>query len=241
MAESTRETQLFETIVMLADTLVADFDVVDLLQTLVDRSGDLLGAEGAGILLTGPAQRLQVIAATDDGPGLHELLLLSGEAGPCGQCVREARVVAVPDIAALTDWPDFRDGALELGFRAVHAVPLRLRDRTIGAMGLFEETPGELDTADLSAAQALADVATIGILQERAIHEADLARRQLQHALDSRVTIEQAKGVIAYRHNVEVSEAFDLIRRYARDNRLGLSEVADQIVRRKLDLGNDRA
>jgi GAF domain-containing protein len=236
VTDATRETRLLETFVTLADTLVAGYDMADLLQTLVDRSRELSGSDAAGILLRTPSQQLQIVASSDDTPALLETMQLAAESGPCVQCVREGRPVTVSDLGSVEQWPELRAAALRQGFRSLHAIPLRLRETTIGAMNLFREAPGELPEPDAVAAQALADVATIGILQERAVHEADVARGQLQRALDSRVTIEQAKGVIAYRHGLDMAAAFDSIRDYARSNRLGISAVAEQIVQRTLSL-----
>ena len=232
----TRESRLVATVVRLADTLVAGYDVVELLQLLVDSTLDLFDVAAAGILLGDLDDRLELIASTDESARIAELLQLAAGTGPCVTCFTEGRMVSVPDISTDLDWPEFGRRATELGFRSLHAVPLRLRDTTIGSMNMFGANVGELSAADAQAAQALADVATIGILQERAVRSAVIAQEQLQRALNSRVVIEQAKGVVAYRRGVPMDEAFDLIRRYARENRLGLSSVAEQIVDRTLSL-----
>jgi len=238
MVTQTREGQLLETFVTLADTLVADFDVVDLLCTLVDKCAALLDAAAAGIILSaGDDGELEVVASTNERSRLVEILQLREGSGPCVQSFVTGKAVAVTDIDAVGDkWPVFREGALEQGFASMHAVPLRLRATTIGSLNLFWDRTGGLSAADVNTVQALADVATIGILQERAIRESDIVRQQLQHALNSRVLIEQAKGVLAYTHNIHMGEAFDLIRDYARSHADSLAGVAERIVSRELTL-----
>jgi GAF domain-containing protein len=237
MTVNEREAEIIRTFATLADSMVAGFDAVDLLQTLVERSAALLDATDAGILLADGRGRLEVVASTDERSQLVELMQLGHGGGPCVECFMTGVPVAIPDIEAARDrWALFCDAALAQGFHALHAVPLRLRDQTIGSLNLFRDQPGELGEFDLAAAQALADVATIGILQERAVRESDLITEQLQRALDSRVIIEQAKGVIAYVDDVPVEEAFRRIRGYARDHRRSLVDVAADIVQRRLTL-----
>jgi transcriptional regulator with GAF, ATPase, and Fis domain len=178
-----------------------------------------------------------VVASTDERSQLVELMQLGEGGGPCVECFTSGLAIAIPDIAAARDrWAQFCDAALAQGFHALHAIPLRLREKTIGSLNLFREQTGELGEFDIAAAQALADVATIGILQERAVRESDIITQQLQRALDSRVIIEQAKGVVAYVNDVPVDEAFRLIRAYARDHQRGLVDVAADIVQRRLRL-----
>ncbi len=232
-----REAEIIRTFATLADSLIAGFDAVDLLQTLVERSAALLDATDAGILLADGTGRLEVVASTDERSQLVELMQLGHDGGPCVECFTTGVAISIPDITARTDrWPLFRNAAIAQGFHALHAVPLRLREKTIGSLNLFREQAGELGEFDMVAAQALADVATIGILQERAVRESDIVTEQLQRALDSRVIIEQAKGVIAYVSNVSVGEAFRLIRAHARDHQRGIVEVAGDIVDRRLHL-----
>lgn len=235
MVTKTREGQLVETFVTLADTLVADFDVVELLHTLVEKCAALLDASAAGIILSAGDGELEVVASTNERSRLVEILQLRAGSGPCVESFTTGHAVSVPDIDQVQEsWSRFRSGALEQGFASMHAVPLRLRDTTIGSLNLFWDRLGGLSEIDSLAVQALADVATIGILQERAIRESDVVRRQLQHALTSRVLIEQAKGVIAYVNDVHIGDAFTLIRDYARSNGIPLADVAEQIVNRTL-------
>ncbi|HEY2556488.1 MAG TPA: GAF and ANTAR domain-containing protein [Diaminobutyricibacter sp.] len=232
-----REAEIIRTFATLADSLVAGFDAVDLLQTLVERSAALLDATDAGILLADGTGRLEVVASTDERAQLVELMQLGHDGGPCVECFTSGVAISIPDIGALHDrWPLFRNAAVSQGFHSLHAVPLRLRDKTIGSLNLFRDEAGELGEFDIAAAQALADVATIGILQERAVRESDVITQQLQRALDSRVIVEQAKGVVAYVSEVSVDEAFRLIRAYARDHQRGIVEVASDVVDRRITL-----
>ena len=237
MTELTREDRLLQTFASLADTLVDDYDVVDLLQMLVDTCSDLLDTTAAGILLADATGTLDVVASTSEAGRLVEMMQLSAEAGPCVESFVTGRVVSVPDIGeSPEEWSLFRESALAQGFASVHAVPLRLRETTIGTLNLLRDTVGELDPQDQTAARAFADVATIGILHERSIRETALLAEQLQGALNSRIVIEQAKGVIAHTHGLPIDEAFALIRTYARSHRLGISQVAARIVDRSLTL-----
>jgi GAF domain-containing protein len=231
MNEQTRDERLLATFAKLADTLVADYDVVDLLQLLVDTCQELLETAAAGILLADAQGELEVIASTSEASHLVETMQLSAEAGPCVESFRTGRVISVPDVRDVPErWARFRDSALAQGFASVHAVPLRLRDATIGTLNLLGDTTGELPPQDALAAQAFADVATIGILHERTIHESTILTDQLQTALNRRVIIEQAKGVVAHTNKVPIDRAFQLIREYARSHQLPISQVAAQLV-----------
>ena len=238
MTEITKEARLLQTFANLADTLVDGYDVVDLLQLLVDSCAELLDTTAAAILLADGAGELDVVASTSEASHLVEVIQLSAEAGPCVECFRTGEVVEVPDITASPpEWIRFRDRAVELGFESVHALPMRLRDNTIGTLNLLRDRTGTLEEEDRIAARAFADVATIGILHERSMRETTVLAEQLQGALSSRVIIEQAKGVVAYMNGVSIEEAFALIRRYARSHQLGISKVAAAIVDRTLRLG----
>jgi GAF domain-containing protein len=237
MSEITKEARLLQTFASLADTLVDGYDVVDLLQLLVDTCQELFDTTAAAILLADPSGELDVVASTSEAGRIVELIQLSAEAGPCVQSYRTGEVVSVSDISQVPDaWSRFRESALELGFASVHAVPMRLRENRIGTLNLLRDQVGELDEQDRIAAQAFADVATIGILHERSLRETAVLAEQLQGALTSRIVIEQAKGVVAYTNGVSIEEAFELIRRYARSHQLGISQVAARLVDRSLRL-----
>jgi transcriptional regulator with GAF, ATPase, and Fis domain len=236
MNEVQREAALVDAFAALADTLVAGYDVVDLLQTLVDTCVELLDVSAAGLLLADvDSKRLDLMASTSEESRLVETMQLAAEAGPCIECFRTGAFVSVPDIReGPEDWPDFRRRALEQGFLSMYAVPLRLRHATVGTLNLFRDEVGELNERDTRVAQALADVATIGILHERDFRASDLLRQQLQIALNSRVVIEQAKGVLAQTHDVTTDQAFTLLREYARSNQRPLAQVAQELVARTL-------
>lgn len=237
MTSQTRERKLLETFARLADTLVADYDVVELLQMLVETCRDTLDMTAAGILLADGRGELELVASTSESSRLVEMMQLSAEAGPCVESYRSGRPVAVPDIQdSPPEWSQFKESALVQGFRAVDALPLRLRESTIGTLNLLRSEPGPAPEEDVTAAQAFADVATIGILHERSIRESAVLSEQLQAALNSRIVIEQAKGVVAYTRGVSIDDAFTVIRDYARSHRLGLSYVAAQLVDRSLTL-----
>lgn len=230
-----REARLGEAFVTLADTLVGDFDVVELLVELSRTCVEVLDAGAAGLLLADQRGHLRFMAASSEKSRLLELLELQYEQGPCLDCYHVGAPVSAADLAAETSrWPTFAPAARKAGFSSVHALPLRLRDQTIGAMNLFHNGSRRFDDADLRTAQALADVATIGILQHRAAHRSSLIAEQLQAALNSRLVIEQAKGVLAERGQLDMDAAFDLLRSYARTNRAGLSDTARRIVQRDL-------
>jgi GAF domain-containing protein len=224
------EIELADVFVEMADTLVADFDVIDFLHVLTERCVQLLGISAAGLLLTDGQDRLQVVAASSERTRLLELFQLQTDQGPCVDCFRTGQQISVADLPAAGRWPRFTEAAAEVGFAAVHALPMRLRDQVIGALNLFDITPGALDADKLRVGQALADVATIGLLQQRAIHRRDVLTEQLQTALNSRVLIEQAKGILAERLRVDMDQAFTTLRQGARSHNRRLSELAQGIV-----------
>lgn len=237
MVTASRAQRVSAAFVRLTDTLVADYDVLDLLHALVEASVDLLDAAAAGLLLADPHGELQVVASTSEQSQLVEILQLRAGEGPCVECYITGTVVEVEDIQSMqTRWPDFKQAALSQGFRSVHAVPLRVHGKTIGAMGLFGDRPGALTPEDSAIGQALADVATISILQERTIRESALVNEQLQRALNSRVLIEQAKGVVSHTAGVDMEEAFRRLRKFARDNNQNLHDTATQVIDRTLRL-----
>jgi transcriptional regulator with GAF, ATPase, and Fis domain len=235
MSELTREERLVDVFTTLADTLVDDYDVVDLLQTLVDTCVSTFDVTAAGLLLADGQGDLEVLVSTSEESRLVEAMQLSAESGPCIESFRTSSVVSVIDLdRGPAEWRQFREESREQGFTAVHALPLRLRETTIGTLNLFLTAGESLTDRDLRSAQALADVATIGILHERTLRASDLAREQLQSALSSRVTIEQAKGILAYTHQVSMDAAFALLRNHARSNQLPLAVVAKQLVDREI-------
>ena len=226
----TREDLLLETFVMLSDTLVEDFDLVEVLSLLSERCVNLFDAEAAGVMLAGGGGVLQLLASSSERMRLLEVFELQRDEGPCPDCFRTGEPVVVGDLEEASErWPTFAAEAITVGFRAVHALPMRVRSSTIGALNLFRNHAGELSGPDLRAARALADVATLSILQHRRHSDSEVLATQLQHALNTRVVIEQAKGVLAERTKVDMEEAFTLLRRYARSHNLRLNQVAQDI------------
>jgi transcriptional regulator with GAF, ATPase, and Fis domain len=226
----THEEQLVDAFVEAADTLVDDFDVIEFLHTLAGRCVQLLDVDAAGLMLADHHGQLHATAASTESARLLELFELQTDAGPCLDCFRTGAQVVNADLEANQQrWPQFAQAAQAAGFVSVHALPLKLRATIIGALNLFVAHPGALSDADVRTGQALADVATIGILAQRSVQQAELLSAQLQNALNSRVTIEQAKGVLAERRQITVDAAFNLLRAYARDHNLHLSELARQV------------
>jgi transcriptional regulator with GAF, ATPase, and Fis domain len=231
-----RERMLADTFVDLADTLVDNYDVSELLNRLVAACVNLFGVTAAGLLLRDQRGSLSVVASSSEETRLLELFQLQSDQGPCVDCVSSAAQVMSGDLASeTTRWPRFVPAALAVGFGSVVAVPLRLRNQTVGALNLFDARPVLMAEADQRAAQALADVATIGILQHRSLHRSTVLAEQLQHALNSRVVIEQAKGIVAERGDVTMEVAFQTMRTYARNRNLHLSDVAQSVVDGSID------
>jgi transcriptional regulator with GAF, ATPase, and Fis domain len=222
---------LSETFVELTDTMVADFDVIDFLHVLTDRSVQLLDVSAAGLLLADPRGELRVVAASSEAARLLELFQLQNDQGPCLDCFRAGQPVAAADLAAAARrWPRFAPAARQAGFGAVQALPMRLREQVIGALNLFRVGPGAFPSADVRVGQALADVATISLLHERSMRHSDALNEQLQTALNSRVVIEQAKGKLAERLGLDMDQAFSLLRDFARARNLRLSGLAQAFI-----------
>lgn len=234
---SSPDQRVWKAFVELADTLIADFDVIDFLHTLTQYSTDLLAVSACGILLADHAHRLNLMAASNEPARLLELSQLNTVEGPCVDAYRTRAPVSCPDLAAGRQrWPVFSAAALSAGFAAVHSLPMRLRGQAIGALSLYSARPTELSSQTAELGQALADVATIGILHERALRHQEVVTEQLQNALNSRITIEQAKGVLAERLQLPIDTAFTLIRAYARDHNLKLADTARAITEGQLTI-----
>lgn len=231
-----REALLVRTLVELADNLVDDFDVVEILTLLTDRCVEVFDVTAAGLMLAASDGKLRVVASSSEEMRLLEVLELQSQEGPCPDCYRSGEPVLNRNLAAVGQlWPMFGPAAIKAGFQSVHAVPMRLRGVTIGVLNLFRADEGTLGDADVVAARALADVATIAILQQRAALQADLVVEQLNHALTSRVLIEQAKGILAERMG-GMDAAFSWLRTHARSNNLRLGDVARSVIDGNLTL-----
>jgi GAF domain-containing protein len=232
----TREANVVRSLVEMADTLVDDYDVIDLLTGLADRCVTILGASAAGVMLASPGGSLGLVASSSEAMRLLELFELQAQEGPCLDAFATGEAVGHQDLeAAPGKWPSFTAAAREAGFRSALALPLRLREVTLGALNLLSVTRAPMDEADVIVARAFADLAALSISQHRASAEAQRLNEQLSAALSSRVVIEQAKGVISERAGVDLAEAFVRLRSYARNRNLRLTDVAQAAVNGTLD------
>lgn len=223
--------RLTDVFVEVADTLITDFDLVDFLHKLTDHAAAVSGAEAVGLLLADQQGQLRYMAASNETGKMLELFQLQNAEGPCLDCYSTRAPVVNADLATATDrWPKFAPAALAAGFQSVHAFPMRLRDTVIGALNLFGHAGVEFKDQEVRVVQALADVATIALLQERSIARADSLTEQLQGALNSRIVIEQAKGALARQEGTTPSAAFELMRSEARQSRRRLVDVATEVI-----------
>lgn len=221
--------------VTLTSSLVNGYDVVDLLDEVTTDCARLLDVASAGLLLADGRGVLHVMAGSSEATRQLELFQLQRDEGPCRDCYRTGSPISVPDLEQAADrWPHFVPAARAAGFASVHAVPMRLRHTPLGVLGLFGDHVGDLDSADLSLGQALADVATVALVQDHAITGHAAVTTRLQQALTGRVALEQAKGFIAQRGHLDMADAFTVLRRYARDHTAGLTDVAHAVVSRSL-------
>ncbi|GAA1640604.1 GAF and ANTAR domain-containing protein [Kribbella alba] len=233
----TREQRLGQVFVELADTLVDDFDVIDLLYVLCERSVELLPANAAGLILADHRGQLEVMASTTEEARVLELFVLQNSEGPCLDCYRTGQPQVNIDLREVeARWPNFRAATIEAGYRSTHALPMRLRGKVIGVLNLFCAHQVTLSEDEIALGQALCDVATIGLLQERTVRQGEILAEQLQRALNTRILIEQAKGVLAERAGISVNEAFVLMRRSARTNNMHLQATAQAVIDGTSDL-----
>lgn len=217
--------------VEVADTLVDEFDLISFLQMVTAHTSELVAARAAGLLLADTNGHLQLMAASDERAEMVELFQVQAVEGPCQDCFSLGKPVTIGDLRLATErWPHFAPSAVAAGYRSVHAFPLRLRRDVIGALNLFGTEVGNLSDADAGLIQALADIATIGLIQERAIRQGELVAAQLQSALDSRILIEQAKGALAQLLDSTPDEAYERLRTYCRKRGLKLAVIARTII-----------
>ena len=225
-----REALLVRTLVELADNLVDDFDIIDVLATLSARCVEALDVSSAGVMLAAPSGELQVVASSDETMRVLELFQLQADEGPCVECYRSGMAIVNLELSTVDGrWPRFTPRALQDGFRSIHSLPMRLRGRTIGALNMFRISSGALDEADVLVAQALADVATIAIVQHEVVVDAHILNNQLSQALNSRIIIEQAKGKISEAAGIDIDQAFHRLRHHARNHNLRLTDLSRDI------------
>lgn len=230
-----REQQVIAAFVSLAGTLADGFDVVELMSGLTADCARLLDIASAGLLLADAGGVLHVLAASSEKTRQLELFQLQREQGPCLDCYEQGTAVSIPDLSQEAHrWPQFVQAATAAGFASVHAVPMRLRSHRLGTLGLFGTNVGALNAEDLSLAQALAHVASVALVQDKAVADHHVIVEQLQNALTSRVVLEQAKGVLASRGDLDMDDAFTVLRKYARDHNQRLTDVARAVVSREL-------
>lgn len=232
-----REVLIARTFVEMADSLVDDFDVVDLLTKLADRCVEVFDVAAAGLMLASDGE-LRVLASSSEAMRVLELFEVQTDEGPCVDCYRSGQSIVNAALDEGGRWPRFGPKAVEAGFRSVHALPMRLRGHTIGALNMFRVDEGQMSDADAVAAQALADVATIAILAHRAIRDEQIMNQQLTQALNTRIVIEQAKGVVAEGAGLDMESAFARLRRHARNHSLRLSDVAQAVSTKALPVAS---
>jgi len=226
-----REALLVRTLVELADNLVDRFDVIDVLTVLSDRCVEALDVDSAGVMLAGPTGELQVVASSSDTMRGLEVFELQSDEGPCVDCYRTGAPITNLELERSgVRWPRFAERAVAEGFHSVHALPMHLRGTTIGALNLFRTGPGPLSDDDVVVAQALADVATIAIIQHEVSVGSAALTDQLGEALNSRIIIEQAKGRISEASGRDMDEAFARLRNHARNHNLRLTDLARDVV-----------
>ncbi|MGC1238495.1 MAG: GAF and ANTAR domain-containing protein [Acidimicrobiales bacterium] len=230
-----RESLLIATLVELADNLVDDYDIIDVLTVLSDRCVEALDVDAAGVMLASPGGELQFVASSSESVRILELFQIQADEGPCVDSFRDGIAIINHSLEdAEQRWPRFAPRALAYGFRSVHCLPMRLRGRTIGALNLFRMHEGMLTAEDVGVAQGLADVATIAILQHQSSLDATTLNNQLSNALNSRIIIEQAKGMVRQATSCGMDDAFNRLRAHARNNNEGLTELATRIVGRSV-------
>lgn len=227
----TRESQLIATLVELADNLVDEFDVIEVLTMLCNRCVETIDVDASGVMLVSPAGDLQYVASSSESMRVLELYQIQVNEGPCLDCFRSGEAIIDRVLVDATDeWPQFSPIAIEQGFHSVYCLPMRLRGRVIGALNFFRNESAPLDANDVVVAQGLADVATIAILQHQSFVDARVLNSQLSNALNSRIAIEQAKGMISQATNCDMVESFDRLRAYSRNHNLRLTAVANSVV-----------
>jgi len=232
-----RESSIIDAFVHLSDTLVDDYDVIEFLHFLTECCIDLVPVDEAAVMLAAPSGNMQAVASSSERSRLLELFELQNRDGPCLDAYRSGTVVRSAELSSERErWPTFAGRAINDGFRAVHSIPLKLRNEIIGALNLLRSDPGLLGDSDAKLVQALSDIATIGVLQERHVSRSATLASGLQIALTSRIRIEQAKGIVSERSNLSVDEAFELLRSFARRHSLRLSDVATGVVDRSIDV-----
>jgi GAF domain-containing protein len=219
-----------------AADLVRPYDTVTMLENLSERVSEVLALTGSGVSLESDG-RLAFITALDEQIARVEQVQERTQEGPCVDCFRGGNPVVVPDLEAEgARWAQYADAALQAGLRATAGVPMTLEGRSIGALNLYSSEPREWPDEDVAAAQVLADLATAFLVNASKLRQQEELAAQLAGALESRVLIEQAKGVVSASAHVSVDEAFRRMRSWARNHNLPLPSVAQDVVEGSLRL-----
>lgn len=235
-----REAEIATTLIRLADTIVDGFDRYELLHDLSVSCARLLDADAAGVSIA-DGRRLQFVVATSEDMATVERFQADHRQGPCFDAYLTGQHVSTPDLRATARrWPRWTRQALALGFAAADAFPLRLGEQTVGALDVYATQTRTLSPDDVALGAAFAHMAAIGLVHEQAIAEHRNVQAQLQHALDNRISIEQAKGIVAERLQIPVSQAFDLIRRFSRSHNVKVVKTSRQIVNGELTFPPDQ-
>jgi GAF domain-containing protein len=230
MTDLQRERDVVQAFVSLVDSLLDDFDIVELLTTLTERCAQLLDVATAGLLLADAQGELHLMAATSRRTHDLEIFQLQSDQGPCLDCYRSGAPVSVANLAESDRWPLFVAAATEAGFASVHAVPMRAMNSVLGALGLFGTAAGALSDHDLDVAQALAHVATVAILQNQRTVDTTVISPGLRNALLSRITVDQATGFVYERTGLSMDDSFRRLRDYAHRHRKHLTEISRQLL-----------
>jgi GAF domain-containing protein len=221
---------LFELLRRFASTMARSFDANDVLYELCEGAVKILDATGAGVSVASEEGTLEFVTSTTQDVVELEHVQQRDQQGPCVSAFTTGEVVVVREIASLEQWPAYQDAARRAGFASVVGVPLALDGLKVGSLNVYDARLRDWSRTDLAAARVLADVATAYLVRAGQLAEERRLTQQLQQALDSRIVIEQAKGMVGRDHQISVDEAFDLMRQYSRANNRSLRDVATAVV-----------
>lgn len=222
--------ELARTFVDLARSVNSGVDIVEVYSMLSDRCVQLLSVEACGILLIDPRGDLRVIGSSSHSAELLDLFQVQNDEGPCLVCCRTGESISDSELSEQGPWPRFAALVREHGFTEVHAVPLRARDVVLGALNLFATSP--VGDEQLSIARAMADAATIALLQADPDVDAIVMSRRLHLAVETRMSVDQATGIVAQRFGISVDDALVRLRSVADGEGRRLGDVAGAVVAR---------
>lgn len=213
-----------------ARTLVVHYEISEVLYQLADRTTELLGVAGAGVCL-GEEGHLRFVTGVNEATVRVEQAQERVQEGVCVEAFQTGKPVAVPDLALIGDkWTDFRAEARSVGVSAVVGIPMRLDDEVLGAVNIYATEARQWSDDDIATAQVLADMATSYLVNASELEKSRRTAEQLQEALQSRIVIEQAKGVLSAERRIPIDEAFEALRAHARSHSANLRAVAEAVV-----------